>query len=212
MWRVRLYVFIYRHSKPRNLLPKFYPLRVIMPLLFNFDRYYSDRRYLTKTIFPALVLAKPHRVLFVGCREYTARYGKRLTRAGIEYWTTDVDPAAALWGQKGHHIVCDITNIDNACSVASFDMVLLNGVFGNGVDEESAMNQAVKAIACILKPKGMLLIGWESEKRHPDPLELEAVAMYFRREPVLALPLRKTFLDNDHVYDWLVKTDAAEAL
>jgi SAM-dependent methyltransferase len=212
MWRVQLYIFVSKYSKSRNWLRKLYPFRVIMPLLFNFDNYYSDRRYLTKTIFPALALAKPHSVLFVGCREYTARYGNRLTRAGIDYWTTDVDPAAALWGEKSHHIVCDIAEIDNACSAESFDVVLLNGVFGNGVDGESAMNLAVKAIARILKPNGILLIGWESGKAPPDPLELEAVTMYFRREPVLALPLRKTFPDNDHVYDWLVKTDAAEAL
>jgi SAM-dependent methyltransferase len=158
-----------------------------------------------------LALAKPQRVLFVGCKEYTARYGKRLTRAGIEYWTTDIDPAAAIWGEKDRHIVCDIGEIGNFCLVGSFDAVLLNGVLGHGVDEESTMNRAVKAIARILRPNGILLIGWNTQKKHPDPMELEAVTTYFRRECPLPLPLRKTFRDTDHVYDWLVKTNNAEA-
>lgn len=37
-------------------------------------------------------------------------------------------------------------------------------------------------------------------------MNLEAVTMYFRRVSVLPLPSRKTFLDTDHVYEWLVKT------
>jgi Methyltransferase domain len=181
-----------------------------MPVLFNFDRRYSDRRYLTESILPALATSSVKRLLFVGCKEYTARYGKRLTRAGVDYWTTDIDPAAAIWGQKDHHIVCDIAMIDEVYPAESFDAVLLNGVLGDGVDEESVMNRTLTAIAHILRPNGMLLIGWNSDKKHPDPTEIEAVSMYFRREPVLSLPLRKTFPDTDHVYDWLVKIDQSE--
>jgi hypothetical protein len=68
------------------------------------------------------------------------------------------------------------------------------------------MNRAVKAITRILRPNGILLIGWNTQKRHPDPMELEAVTKYFRRECPLPLPQRKTFPDTDHAYDWLVKT------
>jgi len=165
---------------------------------------------MTKDILPALVLSKVKRVLFVGCREYTALYGKRLAPAGIDYWTTDIDPAVAIWGEKGHHIVCDIGKIDDVCPAESFDAVLLNGVLGHGVDQEDEMNRAVKAIAHILRANGILLIGWNSEKKHSDPTALEAVTLYFRHEPVLPLPVRKTFPDTDHVYDWLIKASAAE--
>jgi SAM-dependent methyltransferase len=215
MWRVQLYISVHsvlhRHPRWGNRVRKSYLFRKLMPLLFNFNRDYSDRWYMTRQILPTLALAKPHRVLFVGCREYTARYGKRLTRAGIEYWTTDIDPAAAIWGEKDRHIVCDITAIGDFYLLGSFDAVLLNGVLGHGVDEESAMNRAVKAIARILRPNGILLIGWNTHKKHLDPMELEAVTTYFRRECPLPLPLRKTFSDTDHVYDWLVKTSNAEA-
>jgi SAM-dependent methyltransferase len=210
MCRVQLYTFIHRHPKMRSWLQRSYLFRMLMPVLFNFDRRYSDRRYLTESILPALVTSSVKRFLFVGCKEYTARYGKRFTRAGVDYWTTDIDPAAAIWGQKDHHIVCDIAMIDEVYPAESFDAVLLNGVLGDGVDEESVMNRTLTAIAHILRPNGMLLIGWNSDKKHPDPTEIEAVSMYFRREPVLSLPLRKTFPDTDHVYDWLVKIDQSE--
>jgi SAM-dependent methyltransferase len=214
-WRVKLYISAHsvleRHPRVGNWLQKSHLFRTSMPFLFNFDRCFSDRLYMTENILPALALSKVQRLLFVGCREYTARYGRRLTPAGIDYWTTDIDPAAAVWGEKGRHIVCDVAKIDDACPAESFDAVLLNGVIGSGVDEESAMNRAVKAIARILRPNGILLIGWNSDKKHPDPTELESVALYFNRQPALNLPLRKTFPDTDHVYDWLVKTNATEA-
>jgi hypothetical protein len=182
-----------------------------MPFLFSFKRTFTDRQYMTRRILPALASAKLKRVLFVGCKPYTARYGKQLTRNPIEYWTTDIDPAAAIWGEKNHHIVCDIRKIDDVCLPESFDAVLLNGILGTGVDEESEINYALNAVARILRPDGILLIGWNSHNKHPDPMELEAVTKNFRREQVLPLPLRKTFPDTDHVYDWLVKNTPTDA-
>ena len=209
MWRVQLYIFIHRHPKIRNWLQRSYPSRTLMPVLFNFDHNYSDRIYMVNEILPALMSSSVQRLLFVGCKEYTARYGRRLTRAGVDYWTTDIDPAAVIWGEKDHHIVCDITRIDHVCPAELFDAVLLNGVLGDGVDEESVMNRALTAIAHILRPNGILLIGWNSEKKHPNPIELDGVTMNFRRGCPLPLPARKTFADTDHVYDWLIKTNAA---
>lgn len=211
MWRVQLYIFIHRHPKLVNWLRESNLFRPTMPFLFNFNRCYSDRQYMTKKILPALALSKLQRVLFVGCKEYTARYGKQLTRAGIDYWTTDIDPSAATWGEKGHHIVCDIAKIDEVCPAESFDAVLLNGVIGDGVNDESAMNRTLTAIARILRPNGTLLIGWDSLKKLPDPMEMETVTTYFQHESILPLPVRKTFSDTDKVYDWLIKTKAAEA-
>jgi SAM-dependent methyltransferase len=214
MSKVQLYIsaaaVLHRHPKLENWVRKSYLFRTLMPFLFHFDGNFSDRQYMTQNILPSLISAKVQRVLFVGCKVYTAHYGKQLTRAAIDYWTTDIDPAAAIWGQKDHHVVCDIAKIDDVFLADSFDVVLLNGVLGDGVDEESHMNRAVKAIARILRPNGILLIGWNSQKKHPNPIELEAVTMYFRRERVLPLPLRKTFPNTDHVYDWLVKISDAE--
>jgi SAM-dependent methyltransferase len=193
-----------------NWMHKWYFFRTLMTLLANFDRSFNDRRYMSDNILPALETARVRRVLFVGCKPYTARYGRRLTVAGIDYWTTDVDPLAAMWGERNHHIVADVTRIDDLCTPDSFDAVLLNGVIGDGtgLDEEDQMNRAVTAIARILRPNGILLIGWNSQKKHSDPIQLDAVATYFRHECLFPLPSRKTFSDTDHVYDWLVKNNA----
>jgi SAM-dependent methyltransferase len=170
----------------------------------------SDRVYMRKIILPLLASTGLKRVLFVGCKPYTSGYGKRLSRTSIDYWTTDIDPQAAMWGEKDHHIISDITRIDAVCPPESFDAVLLNGVFGHGVNEKDEMNCAIAAIARILRSNGILLIGWNSGLIH-DPLELEAVTRYFRRATALPLALRKTFTDTDHVYDWLVKADSAQS-
>jgi hypothetical protein len=214
MWRVWLYVQICtvfgKHPRIGNWIYKLPFSRTLMVLLANFDRSFSDRRYMSENILPALAAARIRRVLFVGCQPYTARYGQRLNGAEIDYWTTDVDPAAAMWGERNHHIIGDVTRIDDLCTCDSFDAVLLNGVIGDGtgLDEEDQMNRAITAIARILRLNGILLIGWNSLKKHPDPLQLDAVATYFRHECLFPLPSRKTFSDTDHVYDWLVKTNA----
>ncbi len=214
MLRVQLYIsaqsFLHRYPNLKNRVRNSYLFRTVVPLLFDFSGSFNDRQYMTEKILPALASSKARRVLFVGCKAYTARYGKRLTHVGIEYWTTDIAPAAAIWGEKNHHIVCDIAKIDDLSPPESFDVVLFNGVIGDGVDKEDDMNRAITAIARILRPNGTLLIGWNSLKKHPDPIQLEAIARYFRHECAFSLPPRKTFADTDHVYDWLVKTQAAQ--
>jgi len=215
MWRVKFYISaqsaIHRHPKLHRWIRKSSLFRTLVPVVFNLDRSFSDRQYMTQHILPALASQKVPRVLFVGCKAYTARYGKRLIRAGVDYWTTDINPAAAIWGEKDHHIISDIAKIDDVCPAESFDAVLLNGVIGDGVDDESEMNRAVTAIARILRPSGMLLIGWDALKKHPDPIGIEAVTTYFRHESVLSLPVRKIFVDTDKVYDWLIKTQSPPA-
>jgi SAM-dependent methyltransferase len=214
MRKIKLYIFaqsfLSNHPNLKRWMRNSYLYRTMVPCLFDFSNIYSDRRYMTDEILPALAALKIARILFVGCKAYTARYGKRLIRAGIDYWTTDIVPAASIWGEHNHHIVTDIAKIDHVCAAESFDAVLLNGVIGHGIDDESEINRAIEAISRILRPNGLLLIGWNSDKRHPDPITVEAVARYFRRMQVLPLPLRKTFPDTDHVYDWLVKTNSTE--
>ncbi len=216
MSRVQLYIsaqsFLYRYPHFKNWLRNSYLYRTLVPFVFDFSHSFNDRQYMTQQILLALASSKVRRVLFVGCKAYTARYGRRLTAAGIDYWTTDIAPEAAIWGEKHHHIVCDIAKIDDLSPPESFDVVLFNGVIGDGtgLDEEDHMNRAITAIARILRTNGTLLIGWNSSKKHADPMQLEAVATYFRHECVFSLPARKTFPDTDHVYDWLVKRNSAQ--
>src|SRR5687768_11038380 len=94
----------------------------------------SDRRYLREVIFPSVASAGRSRVLFVGVRGYTKSYGSIFERVGVEFWTCDIDPAASPYGAPNRHATADARRLDSAFSLQFFDVVMLNGLFGWGVD------------------------------------------------------------------------------
>ena len=117
-------------------------------------------------------------MLFVGCRRYTQFYDRYFADAGTEYWTTDIDPESRRWGVKNRHVVCDIRHADAHFPAGHFDAVLLNGVFGFGVDDVAGMNETIVAPVRMTKPSGVLMIGWNDDLLD-DPLELESVMTHF---------------------------------
>lgn len=160
----------------------------------------SDRACMRGAVLPALVKASVHRIMHVGVRGYTRRYGAFFRGTGTEYWTCDIDPAAAVYGAPGRHVTEDVRRLDAAFRPGFFDVVMLNGVFGWGVDEPHDMERTLEAIANVLVPGGILLIGWNHD-RSPDPDTLSNIALF---EPVefSGLPHRKSFPDVTHVYAW----------
>jgi hypothetical protein len=160
----------------------------------------SDRRYFSKAIFPALARRGLKRLLFVGVRGYTARYRKAFEAAEIEFWTCDIDPEAARHGAPGRHRTADACRLDQTFSSGFFDCVIMNGVFGWGVDAPEDMDRALVAAHAVLASRGVLLLGWNSD-RSPDPNTLPAIRFF---EPIGFgdLPARKTFADVTHVYAW----------
>lgn len=160
-----------------------------------------DRVYLETEILPALAATRPARVLFVGCRRYTRHYGQRFTAGGSEYHTTDIDPAARRWGERDRHVTGDVRNIHFHYPAGHFDLVLLNGVFGFGVDAEEPMNETLDALHQVLVPGGTLLVGW-NRGLIADPCGLPRMQALFRHQAVPPLPARKAFADHiRHVYD-----------
>ncbi len=136
--------------------------------------FFPDRKYMVEEILPCLASANFSKVLFVGCEFYTSHYRKWFASTQTEYWTTDNNPEAAVWGETGRHIVCDVQELNLHFPVQSFDVVLLNGVFGFGVNDQPAMNRTIAAIHRVLKPKGILMIGW-NEVLVSDPCDLENI-------------------------------------
>jgi SAM-dependent methyltransferase len=158
-----------------------------------------DRAYLRTAILPAVAAVRPARVLFVGVRGYTKSCGGAF-RAGTEFWTTDIDPAAARYGAPARHVTADVRHLDRAFPASSFPFVLMNGVFGWGVDEPGDMDRALGAVERVLAPGGVLLLGWNSD-RCVAPDSLPAMAS-FEPIPFAGLPERKTFGDVTHTYAW----------
>ena len=160
----------------------------------------EDRRHMRRDILPAVARARPGRILFVGVRGYTRDYGRVFRGSRTEFWTCDVDPAAARFGAPSRHLTEDVQAIDSAFPEGYFDVVILNGVFGWGIDEPAGMDRTLRALAKILVPGGALLIGWNHD-RAPDPQTLAGITLY-QATSYAGLPARRRFREVTHVYAW----------
>jgi hypothetical protein len=166
-----------------------------------------DREYLVSVIFRNICLRRPQKVLFVGCHPYTAKYPTFFQRAGVECWTIDIDPKMARYGARNRHFIGDVTAIDRIQGMPLlFDVVILNGVLGFGVDTIADANRAFTGLALITKLGGLLVIGWDTD-RGPDPSQSEHLRLLYRDaddNDVLLMPTRKVI--GDHIYDLFIRT------
>lgn len=158
-----------------------------------------DRQLMTEVWIPAFA-REGGRILWVGCRAYTAPDYAALEACGAEVWTTDIDPEAARWGMVNRHRTGDICAIDAVFRDLTFDAILCNGVFGYGVDTAADQKRAMAAMASILKPSGRLLLGWNTDKTD-DPLTPAITDGAFGPAPFACRPSRTRFDSVTHVYD-----------
>ncbi len=162
-----------------------------------------DRRLLAQAYLPALA-AEGGRILWVGCRAYTATDYAVLERQGAEVWTTDIDPDAARWGISGRHRTGDVCEIDAVFGDLMFDAVVCNGVLGYGADSVDQQTRALKAQAQIVRPGGRLLLGWNTDKID-DPLAADLAEPWFEPAAFAGQPARVRFDAVTHVYDSLIR-------
>lgn len=161
----------------------------------------SDRQALLRTYLPFFA-RRGGRILWIGCRDYTAAYPALLEAQGAEVWTTELDPTQARWGREGRHRTGDMLSLAELFSDLSFDAVICNGVFGHGVDSPEAQADGLAAIASVLEPGGFLLLGWNTH-RMPDP---ESLALpWFSAARSGAVLSRTRFADCTHVYDLMCR-------
>jgi SAM-dependent methyltransferase len=143
-----------------------------------------DRSILERLVLPAFAArSNVSSLLFVGCADYTRSYQQLFERA--QFWTLDVDPACSVHGssQPGRHVVASLSDVGALFAPKSFDLVLVNGVFGYGLDDRVEAERALDGCFHILKPGGTLMIGWNDlpECTPFDILGLDALK-HFRRE------------------------------
>jgi len=131
-----------------------------------------DRSILEEAILP--YFAKDiavQKVLFVGCSAYTQQY-KELFRAK-EYWTIDPKQVKRKYGSE-RHIVDSITNIRRYVVKNYFDVVIMNGVIGFGLNRIGNIEQAIDACYEALAGEGILVVGWNDTARR-TPIDIRAI-------------------------------------
>lgn len=162
---------------------------------------FPDRVVLVNKILPRL--SEPGvTMLWVGCRPYTRRYPGMMERRGALCYTLEIDPTARRWGHPERHTVGDLKNVAALYRPEQFDVALVNGVFGWGLDSIEGQNKAIEGLARVLKPGGLLMLGWNTD-RSGDPCELPAVSRFFTPSQRPGFERRIAFGAVTHVYDFL---------
>jgi SAM-dependent methyltransferase len=166
---------------------------------------YADRRVLEQIIIPFILSRfEPQTVLEVGREPYEAFYNEFFVSR--ELWTIDRDPAKARFGAP-KHIVDDAANLQNHFPDRYFDLVLMNGVFGWGLNQPEAIEKTFAAVYAILVPGGLFILGWNDI---PDlvPVPLDRVQALRQFTPFLFTPLNGTSFKcstYEHTYSFFTK-------
>jgi SAM-dependent methyltransferase len=150
----------------------------------------------------------PRRVLDIGREPYGAFYNEFYR--GRELWTIDWDPAKARFG-AANHIVADVADLRHHFRAGYFDFVLMNGVFGWGLNESASIESAFAAVHAVLRPGGLFVLGWNDT---PDlvPVPLAQVAALQAFTPYHFPPLHGTSFKCStcaHTYSFFTKPGPA---
>ena len=164
----------------------------------------DDRRILETVIFPYILEAKElHRVLFVGCDYYTSHY-TRLFDAK-EYWTIDKDPSRARYGAR-LHAALSLARLGERFPPSYFDVIVVNGVVGWGLDEPSEIRESFEAASEGLRMGGLLVVGYNDS---PDRLSVPLSMIQGSLEAFVFEPLRtaryETTNPNRHTFAFFRK-------
>jgi SAM-dependent methyltransferase len=127
-----------------------------------------------------------------------------IERLGAVCWTLEIDSAARCWGHPQRHLVGDLQRVGGLYPPGHFDVALINGVFGWGLDTLDGQNEAVEGLARVLKSGGLLMLGWNTD-RSSDPNELPASQKFFIASHCQGFERRVTVPGVTHVFDFFLR-------
>lgn len=112
---------------------------------------------LTRRIFNRIYESvRKKKVLFVGVADYCQNQIKWLEDNNVKVWSIDKNPEKAKYGAK-NHIVDSMTNVNKYFKEDYFDVVLLLGVIGYGLDNPEEVINTFHKIKYILREEGSLI-------------------------------------------------------
>jgi Nodulation protein S (NodS) len=139
----------------------------------------NDRSVLEEVILPYFAKAMScQKILFVGCAAYTQWYEELFQQK--EYWTIDPKKAKRQYG-SARHIIDSIAHIQRYVTKDYFDVIVINGVIGYGLNRIGEIEQAIDACYEVLAPQGVLLVGWnDTAQRTPIDIRATRAVSKFR--------------------------------
>jgi SAM-dependent methyltransferase len=170
----------------------------------------EDRRLLEQVVLPYFARDAAYaRVLFVGCDWYTSHYGKLF--AGRAYWTLEKDPGRRKHGGV-QHVTDALANLRAHFEASWFDLIVVNGVLGWGLDDRDEAERSLLACAESLREGGVLVLGWNdvAEKRPLAPEDSKSLARLAPWPfPPLGAARHLTATANRHTFSFYVRPPAA---
>jgi len=166
---------------------------------------YEDRDVLERIIIPYILSRyNPEAILDIGREDYQHFYNQFFKNK--ELWTIDIDPDKRQFGAK-NHVTDDISNIRNHFKSNYFDFILMNGVFGWGLNNKKKIEKTFDSIHEILRPNGILVLGWNDV---PDltPIALSQVKSLKKLETFIFKPLKTNSFKSktgEHTYNFYIK-------
>lgn len=132
----------------------------------------DDRGILEEIILPYFGKSVQYRkILFVGCAAYTQSYEKFFESK--EYWTIDYKKIKRKYGSP-NHITDSIVNLGKYFQDNYFNLIIMNGVIGYGLNNVSDIEDALDACFSTLDKKGIFVLGWNDYKRR-KPVEIRNI-------------------------------------
>ncbi|MGB3432434.1 class I SAM-dependent methyltransferase [Achromobacter sp.] len=134
-----------------------------------------NRSFLEQQIFDYLNLqatrsGTPMTCLFVGMHEYTWHYPRLLN---MDFHSLDMDPEQAVYGPAGKHTIGSATDMSAFYAEASFDVVVVNGVIGWGLNERADFERLLQQCHRVLKPGSLLILGYnDTPERAPFSVDI----------------------------------------
>ena len=198
----------------KSLVPKPLHRFVLLRIVGMNDQYERmlrenpERLFLQNDALP-WVSASYKQVLFVGTAVYTYQYEKLFADDPDRYTNIDRNPSTKVWGGK-HHIVAPIEQIDQHRPPGFFDCIVLSGVLGYripehgdyGLVEQNDLRALLKVLHGVLRPGGLLLVGWNLRDMAQSLSQLGLLEPYFAPTDKTPWGARKEFLGDPHVFEF----------
>jgi hypothetical protein len=155
-----------------------------------------DRKTLEKSVFRELARSKEYqRILFVGCDWYTLHYPSLFRDK--EFIPMEISPDLAQYGAP-NHIIDSCENISERFEANSLDCVILNGVFGFGLNESAAIQKTFHAIHTTLRTEGLFVFGW-NDLPNTVPLAIGQIEALERFRPYYFPTLHKSIYESESI-------------